>query len=92
MESSMCSCDGDTMQDEPRRVHHSSDAYELHLFSLYILLFSLSQNGTKLTLFFCFCLFLGFFVCFFVCPCQKMTVVVGVSKVFQQCDNQQNYK
>lgn len=54
-------------------------AYELHLFSLCMLFFL--YVIVKLNQ-----------LCFFLCPCQKMTFVVSVSKVFQQDNNQQNCK
>lgn len=80
MESSVCSCDGDTMQDELRSIHHSSDWL---MSCIYVVcacfFFSLCHNETKPTMF------------FFPSACQKMTVVVSVSQGFQQYD-QQNCK
>lgn len=52
MEGSVCSCDGDTMQDELHSVHHSL-AHESNLFSLRMLF---CHNETKLTMsFLCPC-------------------------------------
>lgn len=47
MEGSVCSCDGDTMQDELHSIHHSL-AHESNLFSLCMLF---CHNQTKLCLF-----------------------------------------
>lgn len=65
MESSVCSCDGDTMQDKPRSIHHSSDWLMSYIYLVCACFFSLCHNEAKLTMIFS------------LYPCQKMAVVVS---------------